>query len=211
MKRDPRFAAHRWGRFFHGLVLTVLLSGNFLLAFLVIMPLFGLEPADINSPSPAAFGVAAVMIALSLGVVIGIGLLWFGRVGVAEIGWRFDQIGRDLLFGLLGLVGMIGSVVVTMAIFGRLDIGGMIEEVSSYSPAQRLLFLLIGVGAALAEESLFRGYIQTALVGKLGLAGGIAVGALVFAVYHLPLSPHPMGLLAKLLFQPLARTSIPGQ
>jgi hypothetical protein len=49
------------------------------------------------------------------------------------------------------------------------------RTIADYTGAQRLLFVLIGVQAALVEESLFRGYLQPTLMEKLGPMFGVVV------------------------------------
>lgn len=57
-------------------------------------------------------------------------------------------------------------------------------------PAELALWLLVNLGVtALAEELLFRGLLQGALVERLGVARGIALGALLFGLAHAPFSP----------------------
>jgi membrane protease YdiL (CAAX protease family) len=60
----------------------------------------------------------------------------------------------------------------------------MLAGVAAYSPAQRLLFVAIGVAAAFYEESIFLGYLQPALVARMGSVGGIATSAVLFSLYH---------------------------
>src|SRR5678816_1999279 len=43
--------------------------------------------------------------ALSLGGVIGLGLVVWGRVSLSELGWRAERLGPDLLKGALGGLG----------------------------------------------------------------------------------------------------------
>jgi uncharacterized protein len=57
-------------------------------------------------------------------------------------------------------------------------------------PTQLWLWLAINLGVAvLAEELLFRGLLQSRLVGWLGVGAGIGLTALLFAAVHLPFSP----------------------
>ncbi|MCQ4348770.1 CPBP family intramembrane metalloprotease [Pseudomonas stutzeri] len=56
-------------------------------------------------------------------------------------------------------------------------------------PPELALWLALNLGVtALAEELLFRGLLQGALVERLGAARGIAVGAALFGLAHLPFS-----------------------
>ncbi|MDD0842663.1 CPBP family intramembrane glutamic endopeptidase [Pseudomonas sp. Gutcm_11s] len=57
-------------------------------------------------------------------------------------------------------------------------------------PQQLWLWLAVNLGVAvLAEELLFRAWLQEALVVRLGAAGGIVLTALLFGAAHIPFSP----------------------
>ena len=57
-------------------------------------------------------------------------------------------------------------------------------------PQQLWLWLAVNLGVAvLAEELLFRAWLQPVLVARLGAARGIALTALLFGAAHLPFSP----------------------
>jgi membrane protease YdiL (CAAX protease family) len=47
-----------------------------------------------------------------------------------------------------------------------------------------VFFVIMGLVAAIPEETIFRGILQPTLQRKLGRWTGLVVGALVFAVYH---------------------------
>ena len=57
-------------------------------------------------------------------------------------------------------------------------------------PQQLWLWLAVNLGVAvLAEELLFRAWLQPALVARLGTFGGLVLTALLFGAAHLPFSP----------------------
>ena len=57
-------------------------------------------------------------------------------------------------------------------------------------PQELWLWLMVNLGVAvLAEELLFRGWLQGALVARLGAAAGIGISALLFGAAHIPFSP----------------------
>jgi hypothetical protein len=57
-------------------------------------------------------------------------------------------------------------------------------------PAELAIWLAVNLGVtALAEELLFRGLLQGALVGRFGAVRGVALTALLFGLAHLPFSP----------------------
>ncbi|HSX72542.1 MAG TPA: CPBP family intramembrane glutamic endopeptidase, partial [Pseudomonas sp.] len=57
-------------------------------------------------------------------------------------------------------------------------------------PEQLWLWLMVNLGVTvLAEELLFRAWLQSALVTRLGAVGGVALTALLFGAAHAPFSP----------------------
>lgn len=57
-------------------------------------------------------------------------------------------------------------------------------------PAELTVWLAVNLGVtALAEELLFRGLLQGALVGRFGAVRGVALTALLFGLVHVPFSP----------------------
>jgi membrane protease YdiL (CAAX protease family) len=99
-----------------------------------------------------------------------------------SLGWRWDGW-RTIWIGLLGFVAYM------IAAIGTHLIGQPIG-----SPPQRLtpqelilaLILLLGLTAA-AEETMFRGYIQTTLTQRYGAWIGVGGAALLFGLRHLPM------------------------
>jgi membrane protease YdiL (CAAX protease family) len=99
-----------------------------------------------------------------------------------SLGWRWGRW-RTIWIGLLGFVAFM------IAAIGTQLIGQPIS-----SPPQRLtsqelilmLILLLGLTAA-AEETMFRGYIQTTLTQEYGTWIGIGGAALLFGLRHLPM------------------------
>jgi membrane protease YdiL (CAAX protease family) len=78
------------------------------------------------------------------------------------------------------------------------DVGGMVTTLLGYSLSQRILFVILGLAIALWEESVFRGYLQPALIARAGAVGGVALTALIFAIWHPP-SFHLLGMSARLV------------
>jgi membrane protease YdiL (CAAX protease family) len=64
-----------------------------------------------------------------------------------------------------------------------IDVG---TRAASSSPAAKVLVAVVFVvGAPVVEELFFRGVLQRALVRRVGVVAGVAVGAVVFALLHL--------------------------
>jgi len=126
--------------------------------------------------------------------------LWrIGRQTPTTLGWPSAHLGRDVVVGVAGFGVCVGWLALVMlAVGGTAAIHEVIDSIAAYSPSQRVCFVAIGVlGGAVAEESLYRGYLQPALVGKLGVIGGIVVTSLVFSLLHFNF--NPVSVVAKFL------------
>ena len=182
-------------RLAHALLLVVLLAMTRVVGFLLLARITGRgDLGVINGWTFAALLVASV---LSLGGVIGLGLLVWGRVSLAELGWRAERIGPDLLRGAVGgaaccgivlLISMSRGATATETLQGWWEVPFL----------ERLLGMLIGVEAALTEETLFRGDLQPTVQRILGRGAGQILTAVLFALYHLQFGLW--GLLGKTAF-----------
>jgi len=177
------------------LLLVALLALTRVLGFVLLARVTG--RAELDTIDGWTFAVLLATSVLSLGGVIGLGLLRWGRLSLAELGWSAARLGPDLARGLLG-----GAVCCGIVLLIQMSAGASAREVLqgwwSAPPLERLLILLVGVEAALTEESLFRGDLQPTLQASLGRGAGQLVCALVFAAYHLRFSLW--GLLGKTAF-----------
>ena len=182
-------------RLAHALLLVVLLAMTRVVGFLLLARITGRgDLGVINGWTFAALLAASV---LSLGGVIGLGLLVWGRVSLAELGWRAERIGPDLLRGAVGgaacsgivlLISMSRGATATETLQGWWEVPFL----------ERLLGMLIGVEAALTEETLFRGDLQPTVQRILGRGAGQILTAVLFALYHLQFGLW--GLLGKTAF-----------
>jgi membrane protease YdiL (CAAX protease family) len=143
-------------------------------------------------PGPAK-GVGALII---FGLILGLGLFVAAKLRPRDVGWRFDHVGRDLALGVLGLVILSAGLLALLSVFRGVRPSDVIAGVVDTPWRQRVLFLGIGLGAALAEETLFRGYLQSELTETVGLSASVALTATVFAVCHLQFTA--LALAAKL-------------
>ena len=182
-------------RLAHALLLVVLLAMTRVVGFVVLSRATG--RSDLEIIDGWTFTVLLATSVLSLGGVIGLGLLRWGRLSLAELGWSAARLGPDLARGVLG-----GAVCCGIVLLIQMSAGASALEVLqgwwSAPPLERLLILLVGVEAALTEESLFRGDLQPTLQASLGRGAGQLVCAGVFAAYHLRFSLW--GLLGKTAF-----------
>ena len=182
-------------RLAHALLLVVLLAMTRVVGFLLLARITGRgDLGVINGWTFAALLVASV---LSLGGVIGLGLLVWGRVSLAELGWRAERLGPDLLRGAVGGAACCGIVLLISMSRGATAI----ETLQGWWEVpflERLLGMLIGIEAALTEETLFRGDLQPTVQQILGRGAGQILTAVLFALYHLQFGLW--GLLGKTAF-----------
>jgi membrane protease YdiL (CAAX protease family) len=161
----------------------------------LIVPLVAIAPVllgerDPFEAPPAAFLLLAIIAFLQAGLVVGVGLLGWGRVRVHDLGWHSDARRRDVG---LGVVGFFVIAAVTLAIRAAASGAGAVldacQVVMQYTLAERALFVVIGLIAAFTEESIFRGYLQPALVERRGQTQGVLATAAIFAICHLQFAP----------------------
>jgi membrane protease YdiL (CAAX protease family) len=182
------------GRILHAALLAFVTLMIFGFCFVLVGPWLGVGRAEAFSGSLRVFIGLAIHVALCLGVVIWLGLLRFGRTTMQAVGWRFDRPWPALALGFAGGALCIlwwGTVVVA---FGMYRPDAIVQRILAYSVPQRLQFLVLGLEAALLEETLFRGYLQHALVERMGLPAGIAVTAASFVLYNFQILRNPVGL-----------------
>ncbi len=189
-----RWAAGSAAQLAHASVLValqILLNG---VGFSVVAPaVLGGSDFEFRG-APREFVAVAAIAALGMGLDVGIALCAVARISLRQLGWTRVRWPWDVGAGVLGFGACAATILGTIAWRGG-DVHALVSHVGDYSLAQRLLFLFIGVTAAFYEESLFRGYLQPALVARVGAVGGIVLTAAVFSVYHLQF--HPASLVAK--------------
>jgi membrane protease YdiL (CAAX protease family) len=155
-----------------------------LLAFALLFGVLPLPPADLWKGHAVVIATTVLSGGLAMVCVVWLGIVRLGRVSWRDLGWHTERLGLSLGLGVLGTALLSAYVLGKLAAAGGLSQMNVLATITSYTPAQRLLFLVLGLSAAAVEESLFRGYLQPALAAKIGLAGGIVLGAVVFAAYH---------------------------
>lgn len=133
------------------------------------------------------FVLVAAIHVVDAALVVGVLLLGLGGMRLSALGWGSDfHPERSVALGLTGAL-LCASIVAGVGLtLGGLE--GLRETVEGFlwMPAQqRMLCLLIGIGAAFVEETVFRGALQPVLTARLGRPLGIAGMAIVFSAYHL--------------------------
>jgi membrane protease YdiL (CAAX protease family) len=177
--RWPPGSAPRLG---HALFLVALLAMTRILGFSVLARVTGRE--DLETIDATTFAVLLGISVLSIGGVIGLGLFRWGRLSLADVGWSTARLGPDLARGLLGGAACCGIVLLLQMTAGATAS----EALASWwgaSPQEHLLVTLVGLEAALTEETLFRGDLQPTLQRMLGRGPGLLLTAVIFATYHL--------------------------
>jgi membrane protease YdiL (CAAX protease family) len=191
-----RFPELSIARLVHGAVL-VFLQPAVPVAVLVGLRglLFGPE-GTLLEPTPSALAAVLAVAAGAVALFGGVGLLVVGRVSLQELGLRREGAGRLLGLGLAGAAACSLAVIVAVAASGQ-DVGALVATLGGYSASQRLSFVILGVAIALWEEGVFRGYLQPALIARLGVPAGVAATAVVYALWHPP-HFHAVGMSARL-------------
>ncbi|MCG3120159.1 MAG: hypothetical protein ALAOOOJD_02784 [bacterium] len=181
----PHWPEGSIARMSHALILIVLQAIlTFVIGFRIIATWIFSPQEVVWDGSGSSFLVAVILGTLSLAGILWFGLLQVGRLRCQDLGWKAASLWPAVVQGLLGfLVALI--VVFGIAVLGGASIPDLVQAIAHYTWKQRGLFFLIGIQAALVEESLFRGYLQPVLVKRLGAVAGILLTAVVFAVYHL--------------------------
>ena len=150
------------------------------LSLFVIMLLFafiyyGQNPTSLaETPRPAPAGdltQALFAAALSLGAIIV--ALVVRKQPIRSAGWN-----QPLTMPALQM----GFAIAILTIFLR----NRVMDVLAGLRSDQMILLLLAVGISLAEEIVFRGYIQQRLIWWLGPWPGIALTALMFTLWHAP-------------------------
>jgi membrane protease YdiL (CAAX protease family) len=198
MASSPRWGEGSGRRIAHAVGLALANQASLIVPLVAIAPLLMGEQDPFEAP-PAAFLLLAIIAFLQVGIVVGVGLLRWGRVSLRELGWHSSDwrgdIGR-------GVVGFFIVAAITIGIRAAASGGGAVLDVwqgfIQYTPAQRALFLMVGLIAAFGEESIFRGYLLPSFIERHGRTLGVVGTAAFFALYHLQFAPAR--LLALFLF-----------
>lgn len=110
------------------------------------------------------------------------------RFSWREIGWDIGLGGMKLFLAGILLNALLGlAIVSTIMLTGwqHVEVYGITEyglaTVLDYLALTVILMLAVGIG----EETLFRGYIQTDLMGKYGNAAALAATSVIFAALHI--------------------------
>lgn len=138
---------------------------------------------------PAAFIINIGIGLFEIGVVLRLGMCRYARLSFREAGWSGLAL-RDVAYGVLGFA--LFAITVTCNIAAENGFSDTIayiaDTIAHYTPQQRVFFALMGLIAAIPEETIFRGIMQPTLQKKVGRWSGILLTAVIFAVYHVQFS-----------------------
>jgi membrane protease YdiL (CAAX protease family) len=152
--------------------------------------------ADAAAADGSMFAAVLVGVALTIPVVLALARL--GRTNLRDLGWRTDAPLRHVVVGVAGGVFLVLATAGLVGIVAPGGVESLLSAVVSWTPRQRLLFVIIGIGAAFSEETIFRGWLQRALAERMGTWPGLLLCALIFAAMHLAF--RPAALAVKLIF-----------
>jgi membrane protease YdiL (CAAX protease family) len=176
-------------------------TGALWLAFLLIvghyLAMFGVgglltvvlgiqDRREIWQAPPAAFIINIGVGLFEIGVVLRLWMCRYARLSFREAGWS-GLAAPDVAYGVLGFA--LGAISVTCNLAAEdgftNTIAYLADTIAHYTPQQRVFFVLMGLIAAIPEETIFRGILQPTLQKKTGRWTGILLTAVIFALYHI--------------------------
>ena len=129
----------------------------------------------------------AILTALSIAFV-GVFLSGVARTSFRDLGFSRERLGRNLALGVLTFVIGFGVIAIRSHIDGA-PLPEAWQTVLGYTLRQRVEMFLVAVHVIFGEEILFRGYLQPGLRARYSPAVAIGITALIFALYHVHLTP----------------------
>jgi len=135
---------------------------------------------------PVLHGLAApIDLVLYFGGLIWLLMIRAGRLGARDLGITAAGVGREAVLGIVGAAIITALLLAWIAIIdGAGEARETIAQLASYGAGQRLGFLAFGLLAATGEELLYRGYVQPALMARLGAVTGLVLTMVMFQVGH---------------------------
>jgi membrane protease YdiL (CAAX protease family) len=129
-----------------------------------------------------AFPVGAL---LYFGGVLGLGMARLGRVRARDLGLTLVGWPREVLIGLVAVAVISAGLLVWNGVMhGPDEVRALVEQITTYSLSQRVALFGVGLMAASAEDTLFRGYLQPALMARYGAWAGVIATMALFQVHH---------------------------
>jgi hypothetical protein len=119
---------------------------------------------------------------------------YIDRESFASIGFHIRNRGKDILFGLIAGLVIIGSGFLILLLIGQIEVRSIICQ-----PVEILFSILLFTFVAVGEEMLARGYLLNNLMLSMNRYLALLVSAVAFAALHL-LNPHFNGITFFVIF-----------
>jgi uncharacterized protein len=129
-----------------------------------------------------AFVLGAI---LYFGGILGLGMARLGRIRARDLGLTLAGWPREVLIGLAAVVAISALLLAWNGVMhGADEVRALVAQITGYSLSQRLALFGVGVMAASAEDTLFRGYMQPALMARYGAWAGVIATMALFQIHH---------------------------
>lgn len=183
---DPRFGPGSWKRILHALGLGLFQPAVPISIWACLAWLLFDASGKLRPPGLVALTATFLVPLVPNTLLVGLGLVGLGRISLRDLGWtRPENPLREIALGLVGLAAFLAAMALVVATTGRHP-QAVLTTALSYPISSRVLFLIAGAHIAFFEETVFRGYLQPALIARLGRWGGPIATAVVFAAWHPP-------------------------
>jgi membrane protease YdiL (CAAX protease family) len=164
----------------------------FLVVLLLVMRtlLFGVLSVVQGSQTDASSRLSPVaLLAMVAFVPLMIFVLW--RLAARDLGRNLSQVGFTLQpparIIAAGFAGAVACTALLVGVYVASDetLADVLTALTSATAFQRLQFLVIGIAASLAEETVFRGALQEGLERRFPVVLAVLLNAAIFSLYHI--------------------------
>jgi membrane protease YdiL (CAAX protease family) len=164
----------------------------------VIYEHLGLDAASRASPLRIALIVVGILV--TCGTIVGLGCVMWARRSLVSLGWRAPHPVRLVLLGLSLTALLFAGVFGVVAVLGGMaGVEAFASAIVDMPASDRLFFAIMGAKVAFAEETVFRGLLQTSLYERLGPVAAIFLTSVIFGLYHRAVFPLPLLLMKVVL------------
>jgi membrane protease YdiL (CAAX protease family) len=150
----------------------------------------------VSRASPLRITLIVVGILVTCGIIVGLGCVVWARRSLASLGWRAPSPVRLVLLGL-GLTALLfaGVFGIVAALGGKPGVEAFTSAIVNMPASDRLFFAIMGAKVAFAEETVFRGLLQTSFAERLGPVAAVVLTSVIFGLYHRAVFPIPLLLM----------------
>jgi len=170
--------------------LGLLIAGLFLVVIAAVVA--GFAGLDLADPSFTQFVVFVVMGLEAVFILPA--WLWGPRkygLGLKWLGFRSVSLPKSAILTVVGLALVLGVNLLWGMVMERFDVPGQPDLVPLFGEGPFGIVVAIAVAcvvAPFAEEIFFRGFMFAGMRDRWGLAAGVLVSSLIFALFHMSLS-----------------------